>query len=88
MDKKKALIAMSGGVDSSVSAVLMAQAGYDCVGVNMKLHAGAAEDAIGVKTCCSLTDAEDALEALGELTGRTAREEIVGRIFSRFCVGK
>ncbi|WP_295581874.1 hypothetical protein [uncultured Oscillibacter sp.] len=35
-----------------------------------------------------LTDVEEALDALGELTGRTAREEIVSRIFSRFCVGK
>ena len=35
-----------------------------------------------------LTDAEEALDALGELTGRTAREEIVQQIFSRFCVGK
>lgn len=35
-----------------------------------------------------LTDAEEALDALGELTGRTAREEIVSGIFSRFCVGK
>ena len=35
-----------------------------------------------------LTDAEDALEAIGELTGRTAKEEIVGAVFSRFCVGK
>lgn len=35
-----------------------------------------------------LTDAEEALDALGELTGRTAKEEIVERIFSRFCVGK
>jgi tRNA modification GTPase len=35
-----------------------------------------------------LTDAEEALAALGELTGRTAREEIVSQIFSRFCVGK
>lgn len=35
-----------------------------------------------------LTDAEEALEAIGELTGRTAKEEIVSRIFSRFCVGK
>ena len=32
--------------------------------------------------------AEEALEAVGELTGRTAREEIVGAVFSRFCVGK
>ena len=45
------------------------------------LESGFTPDAI-------LTDAEEALEALGELTGRTAREEIVGRIFSRFCVGK
>ena len=35
-----------------------------------------------------LTDVEDALSALGELTGKTATEEIVSRIFSRFCVGK
>ena len=35
-----------------------------------------------------LTDAEEALDALGELTGKTAREEIVSRIFERFCVGK
>ena len=35
-----------------------------------------------------LTDAEAALGALGELSGRTAREDMVERIFSRFCVGK
>lgn len=56
----KALIAMSGGVDSSVSAALMVKAGYECIGVNMKLHNGTVEDEIGSKTCCSLTDAEDA----------------------------
>ncbi|MBE6961880.1 MAG: tRNA uridine-5-carboxymethylaminomethyl(34) synthesis GTPase MnmE [Ruminococcaceae bacterium] len=45
------------------------------------MEAGLTPDAI-------LTDAEDALNALGELTGRTAREDIVSTIFSRFCVGK
>ena len=35
-----------------------------------------------------LTDVESAMAALGELTGRTVREDIVGRIFERFCVGK
>ena len=45
------------------------------------LDAGMTPDAV-------LTDAEEALDALGELTGRTAKEEIVSRIFSRFCVGK
>ena len=45
------------------------------------LESGLTPDAV-------LTDAEEALDALGELTGRTAREEIVQQIFSRFCVGK
>ena len=45
------------------------------------LESGLTPDAV-------LTDAEEALDAMGELTGRTAREEIVSRIFSRFCVGK
>lgn len=35
-----------------------------------------------------LVDVEAALEALGEITGRTMREEITNRIFERFCVGK
>ena len=60
MDKQRALIAMSGGVDSSVSAALMIREGFDCIGVNMKLHAGSIEDDLGGRTCCSLTDAEDA----------------------------
>ena len=36
---KKALIAMSGGVDSSVSALMMLEQGYECTGVTMKLFA-------------------------------------------------
>ena len=35
-----------------------------------------------------LTEAEGAMEALGELDGRTVREDVTERIFSRFCVGK
>ncbi len=38
MPQKKALIAMSGGVDSSVAAYLMQQAGFDCAGAMMHLH--------------------------------------------------
>ena len=45
------------------------------------LESGMTPDAV-------LTDAEEALSALGELTGRTAGEAIVSRIFQRFCVGK
>jgi len=35
-----------------------------------------------------LTEAENAMSALGELTGRTVREDVTNRIFARFCVGK
>lgn len=35
-----------------------------------------------------LTEAEGAMKALGELTGRSIREDVTNRIFSRFCVGK
>ena len=35
-----------------------------------------------------LTDVELAMQALGEVTGRTVREDITDRIFERFCVGK
>ncbi len=56
----KALIAMSGGVDSSVSAYLMKQAGYECVGCTMRLYDN---EMIGEdlhSTCCSLKDTRDA----------------------------
>jgi len=45
------------------------------------LEAGFAPDAV-------LTDVEQALEALGELTGKTVREDVTDCIFKRFCVGK
>lgn len=57
---KRALIAMSGGVDSSVAAAMMLKKGYECIGVNMKLYSAETEDTAGGKTCCSLEDAEDA----------------------------
>ena len=34
------------------------------------------------------TDVEEALSALGELTGANLREDVTARIFERFCVGK
>jgi tRNA modification GTPase len=35
-----------------------------------------------------LTESEEAMSALGELTGRSVREDVTNRIFQRFCVGK
>ena len=45
------------------------------------LHLGLTPDAV-------LTDVEEAMEAMGEVTGATVREDITARIFERFCVGK
>ncbi len=58
---KKALIAMSGGVDSSVAAVFMKELGYEPIGVTMKLHDNKEDNEIVTeKACCSLSDIEDA----------------------------
>jgi len=66
MKSKKILIAMSGGVDSSVAAHLLKEQGYDCIGAMMKLYS---DDIINIgmddppranRGCCSLEDAEDA----------------------------
>lgn len=57
----KALIAMSGGVDSSVAAYLCLQKGWDCTGVTLKLFDdGKIPDEIAPKTCCSIDDTDDA----------------------------
>ncbi len=56
----KALIAMSGGVDSSVAAKMMASRGYECVGCTMRLYEN---DVVGMDlmdTCCSLENTQDA----------------------------
>lgn len=64
---KKALIAMSGGVDSSVAALLIKEQGLDATGVTMKLYDN--ED-IGLKsnTCCSDDDIADARAVCARLS--------------------
>lgn len=62
-----------------VACVHAAGESLDAVLASMEL--GFTPDAV-------LVDAEAALEQLGQVTGRAMREEVVGRIFERFCVGK
>lgn len=58
----KALIAMSGGVDSSVAAYLMKKDGYECEGVTMRLYENEDLGCSRFHTCCSAKDIEDASE--------------------------
>ena len=88
----KVLIAMSGGVDSSVAAFLMKEQGCDCIGATMKLFHN--ED-IGVKssrTCCSLEDVEDARSVAFHLGipyyvfnfSDDFRERVIGRFIAAY----
>ena len=56
------LVAMSGGVDSSVAAALLLDAGHDVVGVTMKLWGGESDSG-----CCSVSDVDDARRVAQQL---------------------
>ena len=63
----RVLVAMSGGVDSSVAAALLAEAGHDVVGVWMRVHEGADAYSEVKKSCCSADAAEDARRVAAQL---------------------
>ena len=60
MKKEKVLIAMSGGVDSSVAAYMMKKKGRECIGVTMKLYDGDYGSNEDRNVCCSREDIADA----------------------------
>jgi tRNA-uridine 2-sulfurtransferase len=62
----RALVAMSGGVDSSVAAALMRTAGHDVIGVTLKLWSGPNGEA-PTAGCCTVSDAEDARRVAAQL---------------------
>ena len=88
---KQALVGMSGGVDSSVAAYLIREAGYDVTGATMRLYDN---ETIGVtdKTCCSLSSIEDACAVADRLgiayvvydMRRDFRSDVIDRFVSAY----
>jgi tRNA-specific 2-thiouridylase len=64
---ERVLVAMSGGVDSSVAAALLAEQGVEAVGVWMRLHDAADSYSEFSRSCCSLDAADDARRVAGQL---------------------
>jgi len=59
---RNVLVAMSGGVDSSVAAALLRDAGHDVTGVTLRLWGGDSDSG-----CCSVSDVEDARRVAAQL---------------------
>ena len=80
--KMRALVAMSGGVDSSAAVILMKEAGFECIGATMKLIAN------GGSKCCSLEDINDARNAAWKLEiphyVLNYTEDFTGRVIEPF----
>ena len=94
MNHGKVLAAMSGGVDSSVTAQILTEQGYECVGCTMRLYDN--DDALcGEKTCCSLDDVEDARSVARRLNipyhvfnfTDDFREQIIGKFARCYAAG-
>ncbi|MDD6564728.1 MAG: tRNA 2-thiouridine(34) synthase MnmA [Clostridiales bacterium] len=92
---KKAVIAMSGGVDSSVAAYLVKSQGYDCIGATMKFFHNEDVCIAREKSCCSLEDVEDARNVANSLgipyyvfnfTDRF-REDVIDRFVNAYETG-
>ena len=64
---KRVVLAMSGGVDSSVAAHLLKEQGYDVIGIFMRTGASVQSLERRTKTCCSMADAIDARKVADRL---------------------
>lgn len=67
MKENRVVVAMSGGVDSSVAAALLLEKGYDVIGVTMKIWPDNGEGSGSERGCCSLSAVEDARRVADKL---------------------
>ncbi len=99
MNKKRVLVAMSGGVDSSLAAALLKRQGYECIGVTMRLwvDSGFEEEAShSGRGCCSLAAVADARRVADKLDipfyvlnfREAFREKVVDYFVSEYARGR
>ncbi len=92
----KALIAMSGGVDSSVAALLIKAQGLQAIGCTMRLFDNEAAGLNAESSCCSLDDVEDARQVAGRIgipfyvfnCKDPFSRHVIGRFAEAYCSGK
>ncbi len=90
LDENKVIVAMSGGVDSSVAAYLLKEKGYDCHAVTLRLY-DEKDSEIGGKACCTDKDVEDA-RAISASLGipfdvYDFKDDFKGEVIERFVQG-
>ncbi len=67
MDKKKILVAMSGGVDSSVAAALLLEEGHEVGGATIRTWSSGSCASVNTRACCGISGVEDAREVADTL---------------------